>query len=142
MARVVNDKDSHRRRLVSLRKRLVKLSEFFDKLLSNFDEVAPKDVREASHSYVRMLNKIHHEFDIADDLQKQMQGDIYALLLSSVNRNDHRNVVHECNVVSKRSKDALMLRVKVIESELAAEDSESPSSSSDIEADGPTRGKG
>lgn len=118
MSRLVSDKAAHLKRVLSLRKRLDKLAQFMEKMIFEFEDVSKSDLKEASHSYVRMLNKLHHEFDIEDALQKQMQGEIYGLLLSSVNKSDHRHVVMECQSVTKKSLEALRSRIKLVDLEI------------------------
>ncbi len=118
MSRLVSDKAAHLKRVISLRKRLDKLAQFMEKLLLEFEDVSKSNLKEASHSYVRMLNKLHHEFDIDDSLQKKMQREIYGLLLSSVNSSDHRHVVQECQAVTKKSAQALRERLKLVDLEI------------------------
>jgi len=121
MARLVADKDAHINRLTSLLTRTKKLISFFEKIQNTFQVVHSAELKTAAHSYVRMLSKLYYEFDIDDEAQKKIQSDIYAMLLSSVNKKNYRDVISACTSTTNTAISALTTRLQALELEIERE---------------------
>jgi len=118
MARIVGDKKAHIQRLVSLKSRIGKLISYFDKLLGGFANIKANELKDAAHSYVRILTKLYINFDIDDKVESELHKDLYALLFSASSNTDYKHVVDSCNEFTKRGIASLKSKAEAVSVEI------------------------
>lgn len=118
MARLVGDKKAHIQRLTSLKSRIGKLLSYFEKLVNEFSNVKQHELKDAAHSYVRILTKLYNNFDIDDNVEADLHRELYALLFSASADTDYRHVVDTCNEFTTRGITSLNARLAAVNVEI------------------------
>ncbi len=118
MARIVSDKGDHLKRLMDLANRIRKLLSYLDKCEMEFLDVRKADLKVASAAYVRILNKLHMEFDIDDKIQRVLHAEIYHKYLGAVDRNDYERTLQACRNANRESHRSLTAKLASINKEI------------------------